>query len=408
MTKQERAEQLKSELIELRDNVAEMDAKSIEEAEAKSAEYSQICEEIKRADDLKAKLNSIGSVENVKADDEEAKSFGEYAVKYFKSANRDGKFSVSTPEYKANTDVSVEGNTFDTGLTDVKKEIIPLYQRPMVCDVLFNHETIAGKSVEYYLGNEFEGTPASVLEGGLKPQIHMPAPTKQTDSLKKIASFTKISDEMLEDVPYMVSYINNRAIYLHNIQKEAQVLKGNGTDPNILGLVNRSGVQSAVVASTDWAKGDSLADAIFDAKMDVMQNSGFLADGIIINPEDYKIIRKGKDSTGQYYGGGYITGAYGASQLPQFVENVWGIPTFVSPAVNSGEIIVGAFKLGASIFNKQGAGLRVEFANQNEDDFKYNRVSVRIEERLGLAVYYPKAFKVLKKSSSADGDRKIR
>ena len=36
--------------------------------------------------------------------------------------------------------------------------------------------------------------------------------------------------------------------------------------------------------------------------------------------------------------------------------------------------------------------MTVEIANQNRDDFENNRVSIRIEERLALAVRYPAAF----------------
>ena len=397
MTKKEKLAQLKSELIDMRDAVADMDAKSIEKAEAKQAEFEKLSAEVKKADALEAKLNGIGSTESsVK----KADSLGSYAVEALQKGKKSGRCRVTTPEFKANTDTAVEGTTFDTGLTDVKKEILPLYQRPLIVDTLFNHETISGKFVEYYMGEDFEGSPAAVAENAKKPQIHMQEPTKVTDPLCKIASFTKVSDEMLEDVPYMTSYINNRAIYVHGLQKEAQVLNGNGTDPNIKGLLNRDGILKQAITAARWTVAGDLADAIIDAKMDIMQNSGFLADGIVINPADYKVIRKGKDSNGQYYGGGYIYQAYGNGAVPQFVENIWGIPTYVSPAVQQGKIIVGAFKIGASIFNKQGGGLRVEIANQNEDDFTYNRATVRVEERLGLAVYYPKAFKVLESNST--------
>ena len=53
-------------------------------------------------------------------------------------------------------------------------------------------------------------------------------------------------------------------------------------------------------------------------------------------------------------------------------------------------MLVGAFQQGASVIRRKG--LTVEVANQNEDDFVYNRIAIRIEERLALAVRYPKAF----------------
>ena len=62
----------------------------------------------------------------------------------------------------------------------------------------------------------------------------------------------------------------------------------------------------------------------------------------------------------------------------------------MTPAIAAGTVLVGAFTQGASVIRRQG--LTVDVANQNEDDFTHNRIAVRIEERLALAVRYPKAF----------------
>ena len=62
----------------------------------------------------------------------------------------------------------------------------------------------------------------------------------------------------------------------------------------------------------------------------------------------------------------------------------------VSSAVPVGTALVGAFGSAAMLFRK--GGVRVDIANQNADDFEYNRVTIRAEERVGLAVYVPQAF----------------
>ena len=82
----------------------------------------------------------------------------------------------------------------------------------------------------------------------------------------------------------------------------------------------------------------------------------------------------------------YGNGAYGA-YLP-----IWGMKVVATSAISQGTALVGAFEACASLITKAGEGLRVEVANQNEDDFEKNMVTVRIEERILEAVRLPGGF----------------
>ena len=135
------------------------------------------------------------------------------------------------------------------------------------------------------------------------------------------------------------------------------------------------------------------ADNIFQAIMQVKTATGFDADAIVINPTDYQTLRLAKDggTTGQYYGGGYFYGPYGNGGTAQ-QPGLWGLNTVVSNVVAAGTVLVGAFRQGASVLTKAGDGTRVEVVTGDHDDRTNNRVTVIVEERLGLAVRYPGAF----------------
>jgi HK97 family phage major capsid protein len=62
----------------------------------------------------------------------------------------------------------------------------------------------------------------------------------------------------------------------------------------------------------------------------------------------------------------------------------------VTPAIAQGTALVGAFQLSAQVYRREG--IRVEATNSNEDDFLKNLIAIRVEERLGLAVYRPAGF----------------
>ena len=93
-------------------------------------------------------------------------------------------------------------------------------------------------------------------------------------------------------------------------------------------------------------------------------------------------------------GAGIGNGGYNAN------PKVWGMNVVESAAVTSGNVIVGAFKAGASVVTQAGNGQRVEVSNSDQDDFIKNMVTVRIEERLVEAVRIPAAFALVGAESS--------
>lgn len=120
--------------------------------------------------------------------------------------------------------------------------------------------------------------------------MHYVNPTAVVDALKKIAGFIKLTDEFLEDAPFLKSEIDGRLLYDLAWFEEQQLLNGNGTGQNVLGLLNRSGIQTET--------GTSLAgnpDSIFRAITKVSTASGLRADGVVINPTDYQALRLAKD-----------------------------------------------------------------------------------------------------------------
>ena len=74
--------------------------------------------------------------------------------------------------------------------------------------------------------------------------------------------------------------------------------------------------------------------------------------------------------------------------------------TIVTPNITAGTVLVGAFKQGATVVTKAGEGARIEVHTGDHDDAIYNRVTVVVEERLALAVRYPKAFVKITEAAS--------
>lgn len=345
------------------------------------------------SDALMKRLGSYGAPEIAAKGGEVAKTLGDHFVK---SVGSDGLTRVKTisgatvaaPAWepsavKAAGDTQVTPGALAPWLTEFDRTIVRAFRRPVVSD-LFGTGSLSGNAVTYLVEGAVEGALATVAENGLKPQFHIGDPTTKTDALKKIAGILSFTDEMVEDADFWVSEINQRGLYLLALAEEAQLLTGPGTGSTIEGLLTRSGVQVETAANID-----DNADALFRALTKVQTATGLSAEGIVINPVDYQRLRLSTDANGQYFGGGFFAGQYGNGGI-QEQPGLWGQRTVVSAAVPAGTAVVGAFNAAATVYRK--GGVRVESTNSHAEDFDYNRIRTRIEERVALAVRIPAAF----------------
>lgn len=365
-------EEKKAALIALKSDIEAEDEKAIEEGEALAQAISDLTEEIEAIQENAAKakelLGKIGTPEEAPAEGEtemNTEGLKSLDLDYLKS-NR----GVVSTSIKAATDPVVAPTI------PAVSQIIPVADDRLRVRDLLSAEAISGNSLTYFVMGAVEGTPAITEEGAEKPQIH-PTYTPKTENLKKIAAHLKESDELLNDAPYLESVVRGRGIKAVKDAIEAYLIST---------LLGTSGINATVSTGISF-------DNLLKAKMAVLADTGFEPDAVVINPADLQTLLLAKDggNSGQYLMGGpayapYGNGAYGA-YLP-----IWGMKVVASSKITAGTAIVGAFKDGASLVSKQGEGFRVEVANQNEDDFVKNMITVRIEERILEAVRVPGAF----------------
>jgi HK97 family phage major capsid protein len=288
-------------------------------------------------------------------------------------------------ELKATLTETAAGGTTGAGVVqpDVRPGILSILFQGLTVEDLLPGGATGTALVRYVKETVATNTAATVAEGGTKPEATLNFSTVD-EPVRKIAETLKVTDEMFEDAPQMRSYVDNRLILFVNIATEAQLLTGDGTGSNLVGLLNRSGLTAAQAKGTD-----SGPDAIYKDITKIRVASFLEPTGIVMHPNDWQDIRLTKDSNNQYYGGGPFTGAYGngGGMAP---DMLWGKPVVVTQAMTENTALVGAFATAAQVFNR--SGLTVEATNSNEDDFKKNLVAIRVERRLALACYRPAAF----------------
>jgi len=269
-------------------------------------------------------------------------------------------------------------------------EIIKVEDRPLRIRGLLTVGGTGSDTIEYLeetFDNQAAGVPEVFGEGVTKPKSDIRYEEK-TSVVKQIAHYIRVSNKMIEDAPQLQLAIDSRLSYGLDKEEEDQLLWGTGASNDLTGIMNTSGIQDYATGITRGAgltPADTLLDKIRRSRTNVEME--FLeASGVVLHPIDYEEIELLKGTDARYL---WVTVTDGG------VPRVWRLPVVetVSMAVPAGtgerHALVGAFKMGAAIFDRTGTNIEIGYAN---DDFITNYKRIRAEKRLALIVWRPAAF----------------
>jgi HK97 family phage major capsid protein len=302
-------------------------------------------------------------------------------------ANRGQQWSTGPVELQTKTTLTT---TPGTALTPPQYQpgIVETLFQPTGFADLFGQDTTTASQVRYVVESTATNAAAGVAEGGLKPESSFVF-TETVEPVRKVATLLPVSDEMLEDSTSIRAYLNGRLALFVSIQEEAQLLLGNGTAPNLAGVITPTGPRT--IGTFTRSAGTSNELAILKAAVGTRGSSWLEPDTLIVHPQNWQAIRAGTDSTGQYFGGGPFGYSYGGgAATPLFSAPIWGMRVFVSSNITVGTALIGNFQTGASVVRRKG--ITVEASNSHSTFFATNVTTLRAESRLALCVYRPSAF----------------
>ena len=263
--------------------------------------------------------------------------------------------------------------------------ILPLPQRPLRVRDLFSQDTTQGDTISYAQQSAFDTAAVPVAQAtslatGAKPQSSVTW-VRKTSPIESIATWMAATRRQLADAGQTRSLIDNQLQLMLKIAEEDQLVTGSGTSPNLRGIMNVVGLQLLDISGAVAAKFqniDAIRDAIRLIKTGVARAD---ADAVVMHPTDAATLDEQKDAQSRYIGNGPF--GIGPAQ-------VWGRPRVESEAITQGTALVGAFKMGATVFQREDVAIFV--SDSHSDFFIRNLVAVLAEERLGFAVFFPTAF----------------
>lgn len=262
-----------------------------------------------------------------------------------------GRFSAKTPEIKAATWMGTPT------INDYSRDVARGTHAMGVADA-FQTIALQGNTYVYVPLTAKEGSFGLTAEGAQKPLVDYnktPVPV----ALNTYAGIIKLSNQVMEDADWLASEIETQGVDDLNYTLEGVAMTA---------ISGASGIGSYTATS-------DLVDDIINAAAQAFIACGRRPDVIFVNPSD---LAAAKVAARQLPGNSYI----GDGEIDSI------------EVIESAQVASGTAYVGRRMYLKKPVkgGVRVDIANQNEDDFVKNLVAVRIEQRCAFVLTFPAAF----------------
>lgn len=259
--------------------------------------------------------------------------------------------------------------------------LVSLERQPLRIRNLLNVVPIQTDSVRYGKQTTRTNMAKIVAEKVAKPYSTY-AWVNATANVEVIAHLAKLTLQAIADAPRLVAEIEAEMRFGLALAEEDELLNGDGTTGHLSGLIDNATAYArpaGVTASNILSPIDKLRIAILQIHL-----AYAAPDAHVMNPVDIanvELLRRDPDK-----GGGYL---FGNPDSGDGIFRLWRLPVVESPSMDVGSFLTGAFKYAATLYQREGVTALI--STENDDDFEKNLATMRVEERLGLAVKRPYA-----------------
>ena len=356
-------------LVEAKASKEDIDSMKEELAGIHAKQYDQL-NAVLKAQGVMLKKLSVKEVEEPKSFKDALKSNlegnleGLKTLKNSSSANDNVKFNI-----KAVGDMSIAGNT--TGQIPQALRISGLNEIPSrtvrLLDIV-SGGAISSNLVEWVYQANQEGTAGQTVEGAVKNQIDFDL-IVGSQKVEKTTAFITVTDEMIDDVDFMQTAIQNELTKELLKAVEAQVYGGSGVSPQMNGIKT---VATAFAGGTFAGIVDNAneVDVLTVAMDQIMLANQDAPNYIFMNPSDVTALKMVKvSSTDKRY----------VERLAMVAGDLSldGTPIIPTTLVTAGEYLIGDFTK-SFVLNKQAIAIEIGY---NADNFVKNYKTIRAEWR---------------------------
>ena len=258
-------------------------------------------------------------------------------------------------------------------LTELEQGVTRIVRRAPFLRQIVNAGVTLSKYITYIEQANIDGGADMTAEGALKSQADFDLVERQAVT-QKITAFIKVSKEMISDLPFMQREINTELMELVALKLDAQILSGDGTGNNLVGILENA---------IPWAVGSFAGQVAIPNQLDVLrvamaqiETALFQPNYIIMHPTDVAKFDVTKTVYGEYTQPMIYTDLNG-------VKRYNGIEIIVNTGIDVDTFLVGDFTK-SNLRVREEMNIQVGFVN---DDFTKNLFTVLCEAR---ATHYVK------------------
>lgn len=233
--------------------------------------------------------------------------------------------------------------------------------------------------ISYLQHSSTTGSAETVAAGAAKPEIEFVTQQKLA-SVSKLAAWTSTTHEALQDFADWSNYVPSELQRQLIDAENQQILNGDGTGTNILGLLNVTGIITATYAPTSGLP--TLPD-IFGTTIAAMRTGAALAtcDLIVIHPETFWAVKLAKSTLNTYLDQ--------SDTLTAPADMLWGIPAVQSTAMAAGTaLLLDTTKFGRA-WIREAMNIQVDpYSGSTTNTLKWvaeTRISLTVERPAAIA-----------------------
>ena len=348
----------------------------------KNAELDDLGKEVKRLQDVAKAAENVKGFERTSETGSETKGEGPSDIggmfvksASFKSRNVEQSFDI---ELKTVMNTVTSGDGWQPETTRTGKIVESIFRPVQVTDIIPT-TTTSQQAIVFMQEDTFTNAATEVGEStnsvpGTYPEQELSL-SEASSPVRKLAVWIPVTDEQLEDEAGARGYINRRLPLMLRLRLDSQILNGNGTAPNLRGIMQTTNVQ------TQAAGTDAVPDAVYKALTKVRVGGRAIPGAVVINSTDWQNIRLLRTADGVYIWG---------SPSESGTERLWGLPVVINEVLAQGTALVGDFANYSELAVKRG--IEMQITNSHAGFFIEGKQAIRADMRCALVVYRPQAF----------------
>jgi len=212
--------------------------------------------------------------------------------------------------------------------------------------------------------------------------------TETSFPVRRIGHWMQVTRQNLEDLAFIQAYIDGRLLQGLARREDNQILNGNGTAPNLTGILNTSGILNLDSAyftanpvkgsGTNAENPNRIRRAI--TRLRLSSVGGANPSFIVANPADVEVWETVLDGSNRWLMGGPAADG---------VRTMWGLPVLQSENIASRTALVGDGTMAAVVDRKMGT---IYSTDSHSDYFIRGILVILAEERIALPVFRAAAF----------------